>query len=413
MRSAVISLAVILSASSAVADRPVTQEESERLGAALEREGCSGGKMEFDDGKFEVKRATCADGKRYDLDFDNSFQLIKKELKSARTGGGPGGKTAPKLVLFMVVDGFPQDQFVKYYDLYADRGFKLLLDKGAWYGNNHYSHATTYTGVGHATLLSCAHPYKHGVVGNDWIDKKTGRRLYSTEDSRFKYLDEGTADHAGTSPFNMKVTTVGDELIYTNGRSKVVAIAGKDRSAIGLAGQYGAAYMHSATTGRFITSNYYMEDYPGWWKGFYESKPQNKYFKESWSLLLPEVSYARSTSDDRPWTTKYKDLGTRFPHPIVGGATEPSKAYYDAMMWTPFGDLLTFDFVKAAIEGEKSATIQLACLIFSPSAGPATITSIICSVRRVGSLRTKRFDSIAFLQSSSTISIAASDWRTY
>ena len=69
--------------------------------------------------------------------------------------------------------------------------------------------------------LSCAHPYKHGVVGNDWIDKKTGKRLYSTEDARFKYLDEETPDHAGTSPFNMKVTTVGDELIYANSKSKV------------------------------------------------------------------------------------------------------------------------------------------------------------------------------------------------
>ena len=117
----------------------------------------------------------------------------------AQNTGAPGGKAPPKLVLFMVVDGFPQEQLVKYYDLYGDRGFRLLLDKGGWYGNNHYSHATTYTGVGHATLLSCAHPYKHGVVGNDWIDKKTGKRLYSTEDARFKYLDEETPDHAGTS----------------------------------------------------------------------------------------------------------------------------------------------------------------------------------------------------------------------
>jgi predicted AlkP superfamily pyrophosphatase or phosphodiesterase len=155
----------------------------------------------------------------------------------AQSTGGPAGKAPPKLVLFMVVDGFPQEQLVKYYDLYGDRGFKLLLDKGGWYGNNHYSHATTYSGVGHATLLSCAHPYKHGVVGNDWIDKKSGKRLYSTEDARLKYIDEETADHAGTSPFNMKVTTVGDELIYANSRSKVVTIAGKDRSAIGLAGQ--------------------------------------------------------------------------------------------------------------------------------------------------------------------------------
>jgi hypothetical protein len=39
----------------------------------------------------------------------------------------------------------------------------------------------------------------------------------------------------------MKVTTVGDELIYANGKSKVITIAGKDRSAIGLAGQHNPA----------------------------------------------------------------------------------------------------------------------------------------------------------------------------
>lgn len=43
----------------------------------------------------------------------------------AQTGVAPAGKAPPKLVLFMVIDGFPQEQFVKYYDLYGDRGFKL------------------------------------------------------------------------------------------------------------------------------------------------------------------------------------------------------------------------------------------------------------------------------------------------
>jgi predicted AlkP superfamily pyrophosphatase or phosphodiesterase len=267
--------------------------------------------------------------------------------------GGPAGRTPPKLILFMVVDGFPQEQLVKYYDQYGDRGFKLLLDKGAWYGNNHYSHATTYTGVGHATLLSCAHPYKHGVIGNDWIDKKTGKRIYSTEDARHKYLDEATPVHAGTSPFNMKVTTVGDELIYANAKSKVIAIAGKDRSSIGLAGQYGTAYMHSTVTGRFITSDYYMSEYPEWWKKFYAEKPQDKYFGQAWTPLLSGEAYARSAPDSRPWSVNYKGLGTRFPHASVGNPTAPTPIYYDTMMWTPYGDLLTLDFVKAAIDGEN------------------------------------------------------------
>lgn len=263
------------------------------------------------------------------------------------------GKAPPKLVIFMAIDGFPQEQLVKYYDQYGSKGFRLLLDNGAWYGNNHYSHATTYTGVGHATLLSCAHPYKHGVVGNDWIDKKTKQRVYSTQDDRYTYLDEDTPKHAGTSPFNIKVTAVGDELIYANGKSKVFAVAGKDRSAIGLAGQNGTAFMHSTTTGRFITSNYYLPDYPEWWKTFYKDKPQDKYFGKEWTLLLPEEAYARSVPDDQPWSTNYKGLGTKFPHPISGGADQPNKSYYDAMLWSPYGDNLMLDFVKALVKGEQ------------------------------------------------------------
>ncbi len=64
----------------ALADRPVTQEERAQLVSALAAIGCNGGEMEFDDGKFEVDDARCADGKKYDLDFDTNFKLLKKEL---------------------------------------------------------------------------------------------------------------------------------------------------------------------------------------------------------------------------------------------------------------------------------------------------------------------------------------------
>jgi hypothetical protein len=121
MRGLLIFLGLILTTGTAIADRPVTQEESERLQAALKEQGCSGGKMEFDDGKFEVEDARCADGKTYDLEFDSSFRLITKKLEQANIGNGPGGKPLPKLVLFMVIDGFPQEQFVKYYDTTSAR----------------------------------------------------------------------------------------------------------------------------------------------------------------------------------------------------------------------------------------------------------------------------------------------------
>ncbi len=49
--------------------------------AAVTAGGCSGGKMEFDDGRFEVDDAKCSDDKIYDLKFDVSYNLIRKDLE--------------------------------------------------------------------------------------------------------------------------------------------------------------------------------------------------------------------------------------------------------------------------------------------------------------------------------------------
>ena len=63
-------------------DRPVTDEERTKLVAAITAEGCEGGRLEYDDdGHFEVDDARCSDGRRYDLEFDTAFKLIKKELE--------------------------------------------------------------------------------------------------------------------------------------------------------------------------------------------------------------------------------------------------------------------------------------------------------------------------------------------
>lgn len=71
--------AMSLLTSPAWADRPVTDEERARLTALLKAEGCTGGEMEFDDGKFEVDDARCADGRKWDFEFDSAFKLIKKD----------------------------------------------------------------------------------------------------------------------------------------------------------------------------------------------------------------------------------------------------------------------------------------------------------------------------------------------
>ena len=59
--------------------RSVTEQERTKLAEAVTAQGCSGGKMEFEDERFEVEDATCSDGKSHDLKFDGSFRLLKKD----------------------------------------------------------------------------------------------------------------------------------------------------------------------------------------------------------------------------------------------------------------------------------------------------------------------------------------------
>jgi Fe-S cluster assembly iron-binding protein IscA len=79
----IVSIAVLaVSTLPALADRQVTEDERTKLVAAVQAEGCSGGKLEFDDDdqQFEVDDAVCADGKKYDLKFDPQMKLKRKNL---------------------------------------------------------------------------------------------------------------------------------------------------------------------------------------------------------------------------------------------------------------------------------------------------------------------------------------------
>ena len=70
--------AALVSSTFAFADTPVTPAEAEKIKAALEVLGCTGGKMEKESeasGYFEIDDAKCKDG-QYDIKLDKDFKLI-------------------------------------------------------------------------------------------------------------------------------------------------------------------------------------------------------------------------------------------------------------------------------------------------------------------------------------------------
>jgi hypothetical protein len=237
----------------------------------------------------------------------------------------------------------------RYRDQFGQGGLRRLLEQGASFTNAHQAHGVTVTAIGHTAVLSGAYPYRHGIIGNNWLDAN-GNSVYCTEDTRYQYIGADTGEHDGTSPANLRVDTLGDQLRYATGnRSKVLTVSGKDRGAILLAGKTGTAYMFMDKTGDFASSTYYMQQHPAWVERFHAAKPQDRYYAKSWKLLLPDSAYA----DDAAFPEPTEKNTNRFPFTFYSETGAPSADYYERLKASPAVDELTLDFAQAAVEGEQ------------------------------------------------------------
>lgn len=258
----------------------------------------------------------------------------------------------PKLVVVLVVDGLPMEQVLRYRAQFQG-GFKRLLTQGAWYGDAHQAHGITFTAVGHAAILSGAYPYQHGVISNGWIDPQTMQSVYCTQDTNHRYLGgEQTQASDGTSPANLRVSTLGDELRYASGnQSKVITVSGKDRGAILLAGKSGSAYMYMDKTGNFASSSYYMKEHPQWVQRFAKAKPQDQFYGKPWCLALPEQAYARDVGE--PLVAQAACKNKAFDGTFASASGKPDANYYADLKTGPYVDQMTLAFARAAVEGEN------------------------------------------------------------
>src|SRR5207249_11632900 len=87
----------------------------------------------------------------------------------------PAAEPAPRLVLQITVDQLRGDLPGRYVKNMGEGGFRYLMDHGVWYTGAHHAHANTETIVGHCTLATGADPATHGMIGNVWLDRQTGK----------------------------------------------------------------------------------------------------------------------------------------------------------------------------------------------------------------------------------------------
>ena len=274
----------------------------------------------------------------------------------------------PKLVVGIMVDQMRWDFLYRYYDRYESGGFKRMLNEGFSAENTHIDYTTTVTGIGHTTVYTGSVPALHGIAGNEFINQATGKVMYCAGDTTVQTV--GSTSKAGQmSPRNLLTTTVTDELkLATNFRSKVIGIALKDRGGILPAGHSAnAAYWFDDASGGWISSTYYMQDLPSWVKKMNARKLPEQYLKQDWKTLYPENTYLQSSPDDNRYEGKYSGATTST---LPLNTSELMKKGVGIIRSTPYGNSITLEMAKAAIEnenmGEGDVTDFLAVSFSSP-----------------------------------------------
>src|SRR6476659_3397400 len=134
-------------------------------------------------------------------------------------------RTRPRLVLLIVVDQFRYDYLERYGDLFVANGLKRLMRDGASWTQSNYDQMPTYTAPGHATMMTGAYPAESGIIGNEWLDRASGKRIFSITDETVKVLG-GDSSETCASPSRLVASTVGDEMrLATNDHAKVIGIS--------------------------------------------------------------------------------------------------------------------------------------------------------------------------------------------
>ena len=244
--------------------------------------------------------------------------VVSTAASAVAQAPSPAAGARPRLVVAIAVDQLRADYMDRFRPFFGRSGFNLFLQRGASFASARYEHATTTTCPGHAVMLTGSYGTVNGIIANDWYDAVAGKEVYCAADTTVRLIG---VDLEGRSPRNLKNATVGDLLkIGTGGRSKVVTVSAKDRSAIMMGGHLAdAAYWMEDTL--FVTSTYYRQEMPAWAREFNGAGKVSSYFGKKWERLLPAAAYDMVGPDDVAAEADEAGTGRTFPHPIGGAST--------------------------------------------------------------------------------------------
>ncbi|MFA7274893.1 MAG: alkaline phosphatase family protein [Crocinitomicaceae bacterium] len=276
-------------------------------------------------------------------------------------------KSAPKLVVGIVVDQMVYDYLYRFQDRFSKGGFLKLMNEGTNCRNTQYNYVPTFTGPGHASIYTGTTPNQHGIVGNDWYDRDQQSAVNCVTDSSVNSV--GTESNDGLrSPRNLNCMTITDQLKVTYAKSKVISVSIKDRSAVLPGGHMSdGSYWYDYATGKFITSDFYKKQLPAYVDQFNQKEYPKSVMGNTWNTLYPIETYSASGPDD----TRYEVVlpnktSATFPYNFNAIATE--KSQFNLFTITPWANTYLTDFALTALVNEnlgKGEASDFLCISYS------------------------------------------------
>lgn len=271
------------------------------------------------------------------------------------TGAFAQGRTIPsekpRLIVEIVITQMRYDYLQRYFDNFSDKGFKVLLEEGAVCKNAKYNYSLTQSSPGLSTIATGSNPSIHGVVSEQWYVPLTDQEILAGQDSKVEGVG-GFGPIGKYSPRNLLAGTLGDEIKVANRNSKVIGVSYDPTSSVLITGHSAdAAYWFDPSTGKFMTSTYYMSSLPKWVDEFNQKKFPDIYIYNKWGLTKPLQQYL-STKEN--FDTTAKPLLKNPTNDALGGLIKSkAKPSYELLGATPYGNNLTKDFAIAAIVNEN------------------------------------------------------------
>lgn len=263
----------------------------------------------------------------------------------------------PKLIVAIAIDQFSGNLFDEWRGRFTG-GLKRLAG-GVVYPAGYQTHAATETCPGHSVLLTGKHPSKTGIIANTFRDPETGRMVYCLNDPGVVLAHDPKA--SPVSPKRLLASTLGEWLKAASPQSRVVAVSGKDRAAINMAGH--------KTDGTFwLIEGYgfttYMAPGADATQALAPVAGYNAQIAKVWKTR-PKWTYAHADcrASAATWSIAGKTWESKLP-PAGWGESDAPAAIKTNVMNSPMADELTGDaarhLVKTMKLGQGPATDLLA-----------------------------------------------------